>query len=512
MKSSERSTSLWEAGVQLPTYPSLAEDAKADVCVIGGGIAGLTTAYLLAGEGRDVVLLERVALGGGETGQTSAHLASVLDEGFVAIERMHGRQGVRLGHESHRAAIERIESIVAAESIDCDFGRTDGYLFTAPDADPGTGDGALAEELAAAGRAGFAGVERLDRVPVDFWDSGPCLRFPGQARFHPLRYLEGLARAAERRGVRIHTGTEVSEPPVGGSSVRVQTAGGPVVTASAAVVATNYPISRWLAIVPKLAPYRTYVVGLSLPRGSVPGWLYWDTADPYHYVRVAPDAGAGRDILVVGGEDHKTGQADDADARFARLEAWARERFPMAEGVAYRWSGQVLEPVDGMAYIGPHPGQGNLWVITGDSGQGLTHGTLGAMLVADLMHGRRNEWSELYDPSRSGLAGAADLAREGLNVAAQYADLLVRRDVASTDEIEPGSGAVVREGVRPVAVYRDAGGGLHRFSALCTHLECVVRWNGHEESWDCPCHGSRFAPDGRVLTGPAVQPLKPLDE
>jgi Rieske Fe-S protein len=184
----------------------------------------------------------------------------------------------------------------------------------------------------------------------------------------------------------------------------------------------------------------------------------------------------------------------------------------VAGDVVYRWSGQVQEPVDGMGFIGKHPGEENLFVITGDSGQGMTHGTLGAMLVTDLIAGRENEWSMLYDPSRSGLAAPMELVKENLNAVSNYRDLLVRKDASGVDEIPPGSGAVLRRGLRPVAVYRDESGEVHECSALCTHLECVVRWNPTEKSWDCPCHGSRFSPTGDVLTGPASLPLKRLNE
>jgi nitrite reductase/ring-hydroxylating ferredoxin subunit len=266
-----------------------------------------------------------------------------------------------------------------------------------------------------------------------------------------------------------------------------------------------------VAIHTKQAPYRSYVIGARVGRGSVPHVLLWDTPDPYHYVRVQrAQAGARFDYLIVGGEDHKTGQDDQGAAvRFGRLEAWTRRRFPQMAGVEFRWSGQVMEPVDGMAFIGRNPGdRANVLIATGDSGNGMTHGTIAGILLTDLIAGRDNEWATLYDPARLRVGAVGEFAHENLNVAAQYAAHVTGGEVSSVEDIVAGSGAVLRRGVRKVAVYRDDEGTLHERSAVCTHLGCVVRWNDLEKSWDCPCHGSRFDPtDGHVLNGPASSAL-----
>jgi Rieske Fe-S protein len=259
----------------------------------------------------------------------------------------------------------------------------------------------------------------------------------------------------------------------------------------------------------------TYVIGAVVPRGSVTNALYWDTEDPYHYVRLQPmddDAGPGggepRDILIVGGEDHKTGQADDTTERHGRLEAWARQRFPAMQEIAFTWAGQVMETIDGLALIGRNPMDAeNVFVVTGDSGMGMTHGTIAGMLLTDLIVGRQNAWASLYDPSRKTLGAAAEFAKENINVAAQYADWVTGGEVASADEIANGSGAVIRRGLSKVAVYRDADGAVHERSAVCTHLGCIVHWNASEKTWDCPCHGSRFEPRGKVFNGPANSDL-----
>jgi Rieske Fe-S protein len=253
------------------------------------------------------------------------------------------------------------------------------------------------------------------------------------------------------------------------------------------------------------------VIGLSVPRGSVDRALYWDTPHPYHYVRLADGAGAD-DVLIVGGEDHKTGQEDEGHAPFAALEAWTRERFPMAGDVRHAWSGQVLEPVDSLAFIGRNPGDAdNVYIVTGDSGNGMTHGTIAGILLADLIAGRENAWSTLYDPARVTLRATPRFAKENLNVAAQYAALATPGDIGSPADLAPGTGAILRRGLKKVAVYRDDSGAVHEFSAACPHLGCIVQWNGAERSWDCPCHGSRFHAEGRVINGPAMRGLERVE-
>jgi Rieske Fe-S protein len=286
------------------------------------------------------------------------------------------------------------------------------------------------------------------------------------------------------------------------------TAGDRKVTARAVVVATNTPVNDRVAIHTKQAPYMTYVVGLRVPKGSVERGLYWDVQDPFHYVRLQSLAG-GSDCLIVGGEDHKTGQADATSQRHARLEAWARERFPAVESLAYTWGGQVMETLDGLAFIGRNPGDANVYVATGDSGVGLTHGTIAGMLLTDLILGRPNPWIELYDPSRKVPLAAGRFLRENVNVAAQYADWVTPGDADSAREIPFDSGAIVRRGAAKVAVYRDGHGKAHALSAVCPHLGCVVQWNGAEKTWDCPCHGSRFDKLGKVVNGPANSDLPP---
>ncbi len=496
-------TSIWMATADVSRYEPLRQDLETDVCIVGAGIAGITTAYLLGRAGKRVVVLDDGPVGGGETARTTAHLSFALDDFYSKIEKMHGAGGARLAAESHMAAVDRIESIVREESIDCDFERLDGFWFS----EKPEGEKKLDDEAAAARRAGVPRVERVAELPGLTTRLCAALRFGNQAQFHPLAYIAALARAIERDGGRIHCGSHVASLEKHDHRPLVTTSDGRHVSADCIVVATNSPVNDWVKMHTKQAAYRSYVIAAQVPPGAVPRGLYWDDQEPYHYVRLARDSRLGEEVLIVGGEDHKTGQADDHADRFAALLSWARERFPQVGEVRYRWSGQVIEPNDYMAFIGRNPGDENIFIVTGDSGQGMTHGTIAGMLLTDLIAGRENPWSALYDPSRISLRAAPEFLRENLNVAAQYRDLATPGEMSSAEALGPNTGAVVREGMHKIAVYKDENGVLHRRSAVCTHLYCIVDWNDTEKTWDCPCHGSRFERYGSVINGPAISNL-----
>jgi glycine/D-amino acid oxidase-like deaminating enzyme/nitrite reductase/ring-hydroxylating ferredoxin subunit len=463
----------------------------------------MTTAYLLALEGRSVTILDKSRIGSGETAYTSAHLSNVIDAGYREIERLHGAKGARLVAQSHTAAIDQIESIISEEKIDCDFERLDGYLFSAAI----DSRKKLQEEWQAAKRAGLQ-VRKLKQSPFDL-EFGPCLRFARQAQFHPLKYLAGLARAIKRLDGRLFGGAEVKEIK-GGKTVKIYTKGRAIVSAGAVVVATNTPINDLGKIYAKQEAYRTYVIGALVPVGSTPKALYWDTEDPFHYVRRQRIHANGKtqDLLIIGGEDHKTGQAEGIEGRFARLATWGREHFPGIKEIVFRWSGQVMESMDGLAFIGRNPKDDrNVYVVTGDSGVGLTHGTIAGILLRDLIVDRDNPWATLYDPARKTPRAADTFPRENPKVGGEYARWLTPGEVGRVEEIKPGMGAVIHRGTSKIAVSRDDTGKLHQCSAVCTHLGCIVSWNSTEHTWDCPCHGSRFAPDGELLHGPALEPF-----
>ncbi len=499
-------TPIWYANAQVPSHSEPpAGPVATDVLVVGAGIAGLTTAYLLAKAGKQVTVLDEGPVASGQTGRSSAHLNSEIDDGFVDIEKHHGLDGSKVAYRSHAAAIDFIERLARDEQIGCGFRRQDAYLFPAGSATKHD----LEKELAAAERAGVADVELVDPAPLKAWGGGPALRFGNQAKFDPLAYTLGLTAACGKLGVRLYTGCRVTvaEPadPKAGKrpTATVDQGKETTIEADAIVVATNAtaPIN-WMEIIFKQSSYRTYIVVLQVPPGSVDDVQYDDTLDPYHYCRlIAPDQ------LLVGGEDHKVGQYPKDGDPFVKLETWARRQFPMAGAVINTWSGQVQETADGLAYIGKSPTGDGLYLITGDSGMGLTHGTLGAMIVSDLILGRPNAWAAVYDPARKPVT--AELMKENVNTSAQYLDLVTGGDVKDVAQIPVGEGAVVRRGLHKVAVYRAPDGGLREMSAVCTHLDCIVHWNPTEKSWDCPCHGSRFSCEGKVLMGPAVDDLPP---
>ena len=513
--------SLWMGTFDMPTFPPLNRDLTVDVCVVGAGIAGLSTAYMLARDGKKVAVLDDGPIGGGESSRTTAHLSWAMDESIDLLERVHGAQDTRLVVESHRAAVDRIERIIHDERIECHFRRVDGYLFLGGDVKPEF----LDQELAAAHRAGDKDVTRVERPPIPGRDVGPALRWPRQGQFHVLEYLAGLVRAIGEKGGEIFCGTHVASVSgtKPGHPCRVETENGKVVTAQAVCVCTNASITDMVRTHTKQAPYRTFAIAAVIPRGSVTPALFWDTEDPYHYVRTQPldepEPGAlGGDgpyeALIVGGEDYKTAHEDDAEERWRALERWMRERWPAAREVVYRWSGQVLEPNDYLAFIGRNPdGAKNVYMASGDSGQGMTHGTIAGMLLGDLVQGRPNPWEKIYDPHRISLSPQPlkEFAKENADVAMHFVKDYLTPDRISEEEIPRGEGRVVRHGLHKLAVYRDENGALHHRSAVCTHMKCIVDWNTAEKSWDCPCHGSRFDPYGTVLNGPAVSDLPPVE-
>lgn len=502
---SEQSESLWQE-IPKPIHSPLTEDLDCDVCIIGGGITGLSVAYHCLRNGHRVVMIDRDQIGMHETAHTSAHLSNALDDTYQMLRRMHGLSGIQFAYQSHTQAIDRIEEIVFENNIDCDFRRVSGYLFL----DPSTSREFLNKEWAAVRAAGGENVELFESAQYGDWQLGPALHYPRQAQFHPVKYILGLAEAVERMGGKIFAQT----PAVsirGGKEARVKTDRGHVVRCSSIVVATNTPVNDLVTMHTKIAAYRSYLIAVRTKQKWLEPALLWDTADPYHYIRTVRREN-GDELLLIGGADHRTGQASHPEDCYNLLRSWARGFLKTEPEIVAKWSGQIIEPVDALGYIGRNPNDApNVFIVTGDSGHGLTHGTIAGILLPDLIEGKTHPWQHLYDPSRLRLRGFESYVEENFRTAKQYGDWLSSGDVESTADIPCGHGAVIRNGLNKVAAYRDDHGHLHAFSAVCPHLKGLVHWNEAESTWDCPCHGSRFTRTGKVLNGPAMEGLAPVD-
>jgi glycine/D-amino acid oxidase-like deaminating enzyme/nitrite reductase/ring-hydroxylating ferredoxin subunit len=496
----QQTQSLWRATSPLPRFEPLPGDLHVDVAVIGAGITGLTAALLLAGRGRSVAVLEKDTVAAGETGNTTAHLTVALDARYHYIRRKYSAEEARLVADASRASLEKIAELVERYAIDCRFRRVPGYLYT----EKRKYVSELKNEAAAAREAGLD-AQWTTEVPLSFDTRGAVL-WPNQAQFHPGRYIAGLASHAKEAGVQIFertlvTGIEEGEPCV------VETEHGRV-TAGAVFMATNVPIVGFTHVHTLAVAYRTYAIALE-ETGPHPDGLFWDTADPYHYTRwQETDDGT---YLIVGGEDHRVGEEEDTEACFSTLGAYASEYFG-SRPQRYRWSGQVIEPHGGLPLIG---GSGPLYISTGYAGQGMTFGTLGAMIVTDLVTGTENRWAELFDPKRvRPHATTREFITDNLHFPGHLIpDRLTSHDVEGKETSAVGSreGKIIEIDGRKIAAYRDDAGALHCVSPVCTHMKCDVAWNGAERTWDCPCHGSRFTPDGDVVNGPAHDPLEKVE-
>ncbi|CAI5463925.1 unnamed protein product [Closterium sp. Yama58-4] len=632
---------VWGQEGVAPQYPPLQEHVTVDVAVVGAGINGLSVAYALldkhrkakgagGGGGKDlsVVVLEARAIGSGQTGRTTAHLMPWNDDYYSVLERLFGRRRAALVGRSHVAAIDWVERVVREHGIECEFERVDGYLFPHDNSDEANRK--MLEELAACGRIGLADTSLVDLQGDPALGSlSSALRFPNAADLHPLKYIQGLASAVTAMGGKIHENTRVIRNSSLSTTLELNT--GVRVTAGSVVLATNSPINHNLAVHSRQSAYRTYVVGLAVPKGSVRRAQWWDTASPYHYVRIAPSPsesetdtlivggedhptgvlapreypqayarlekwarerwtsagkvvfrwtgqvrllevpllqalgeGAETDTLIVGGEDHPTGVLSPREypQAYARLEKWARARWTGAGRVVFKWTGQVYEPVDLLGLYSKSPlspfialphylapfhcmpphrsqplctqvyepvdllglyGRNPLvnrptkvvYIVTGNSGQGMTGGTISGLVVSDLILSGRSEWEQLYDPRRLpplSQETAQSITSITAHTAQGYAfDLpVVPGDERSVDKVKPGEGALVAVGLHKQAVYRTEAGELKQYSAICPHLKCAVRWNPNDKTFDCPCHGSQFDTSGRVIQGPAKANLSPV--
>jgi glycine/D-amino acid oxidase-like deaminating enzyme/nitrite reductase/ring-hydroxylating ferredoxin subunit len=497
--------SVWiDTAPPQPAFAALEGRVRADVAVLGGGIVGVTTALLLVEAGASVVLLEANRIGHGVTGHTTAKLSSQHGFVYARLTSRFGKAGARTYGRSNEAALEWIADRIAGDGIDCDFRRRPSYAYVTS----ASRSRAAEQEARAADAAGLP-AWLTHSTPLPF-DVEAAVRFDNQAEFHAGKYLQALAaQVAGRAEVHERSHAVVVDSNAGHRVVK--TPGGEVI-ADHVIVATHYPfLDRSLAFA-RVHPQRSYAI-LCRIAGAPPEGMFISAESPTRSVRGVPLDGD--ELLLVGGEGHRTGTGGDTETHYRRLEAFARAHWHV-ESIAYRWSAQDNTTLDGVPYIGPvTPLDDRVLMATGFAKWGLTNGTVAALILADRVLGRENAWAQLYDPVRfTPRASARRFVKENAEAGVRFVgDRLTKPGRRAIEDLRRGEGDIVRHAGEKVAAYRAQDGGLTAVSPTCTHLGCQVNWNPAERSWDCPCHGSRFAPDGEVLQGPAVHRLerRPLD-
>jgi len=509
----QRSTShagtlpYWADSASLPHFPKLDRDLTVDVVVVGGGIVGLTTAYLASAAGQSVALIERDRCAMIDTGHTTAHVTMVTDTRLSELARKFGASHAQAVWDAGLAAIAEIDTIVREHDIPCEFEWVSGYLHAPGGRADSTETKSFHDEARLAGEMGFD-AEFVDHMP---FIGGPGMRLDNQARFHPRKYLAGVVGAIRANGGQIFERTEAEEFRDDSPSVK---ANGHWIHAGEIVIATHNPLAGLAGMTSatvfqtKLALYTSYAIAGRVRTGVVPDALFWDTADPYHYIRL--ERHGEYDVVIFGGEDHKTGQVADTNACYRRLEETLTAMIPDIE-LTHRWSGQVIETPDGLPYIGKMTD--HQYAATGFAGNGMTFGTLAGIMMSDAIVGRSNPWSDLFDPGRAAIRrGVWDYVKEN----ADYPYYMLRGRFAGADgkslrAVRRGHGSIIEHDGQKVAAYRAPDGVLTMLSATCTHMGCIVGWNDAERTWDCPCHGSRFTVDGKVISGPAEKPLPEIE-
>jgi glycine/D-amino acid oxidase-like deaminating enzyme/nitrite reductase/ring-hydroxylating ferredoxin subunit len=492
-----RDASYWVETGPDATYPRLGSDRDFDVAVLGGGIAGITTALLLKREGRRVAVVEAGRVGHGASGWSTAKITSQHSLTYSKLRCRFGDEHAAAYGAANQAGLDLIVRLARELRIDCDLRRKPNYVYGESEDDLDS----LREE---------ADDSRAVGLPASFvddaglpWPVAGGVRFDDQAEFHPLKYIAALAADFEGDSCEIFEGTRATGVR-DGRRPEVATDTGHEVRAGHVVVATHAPFLDRAGFFARMHPERSYVLGVRV-RGEVPRGMYISTAG--HSLRAQPDAGG--ELLLVGGESHKLGQSREEE-RYRSLEAYARERFEVAS-IDWRWATHDQISIDQVPYVGRlHPFSTRVMVATAFRKWGYANGSAAGLMLTDSILGRENPWAPTFDPNRVPPAVAAgSLVKENVNVGRRFFQDRLKR--GSADGIEPGGGAVVRDCVGQAAVHRDEEGALHAVSARCTHLGCVVSWNAADRTWDCPCHGSRFGTDGSVLAGPAVDPLEPRD-
>lgn len=481
--------------------PALVGSETADVVVVGGGIVGLTTALLLATSGQRVVLVERAHVASGISGFTTAKVTAGHGLVYSRLESDYDEETARSYAEVQLAGLELLRRLVEEHSIACDLETVPNYVAAETEKELES----IELEVDAAKRAGLD-ARLAPGADIPFASTG-AVQLPDQRQFHPRRYLLGLAQATIAAGGRIVEQSAVLGIE-GEGPYLVRTENGEV-RAPVVVVATSYPIVEPGFFATRIHPWRSYVVAARLSDNDGPKGMFINAGRPTRSVRTAPLEDGGR-LLLVGGEGHRVGQASETEKRHTTLERFMREHFAVGETL-YRWSTQDAFSVDGLPFVGRVSEKQNIFVATGFAGWGMTNGSAAALAIANQIGGAAPPWDQILGLQRRHVrAAVSEFLRENTNVAVQQVAGALRGSGGSPADLEPGRAAVLEVDGSDVAAYRDPSGVLHCVSATCTHMGCKVSWNASESSWDCPCHGSRFTPDGAVLHGPALQTLEPV--
>lgn len=502
---------LWMT-VKLPEFPALERDIDVDVLIVGAGVTGITTAYLLCQEGVKVALIEREKVASGESSRTTAHLTHVADLRLNELASQFGNEAARTYWQGHIAAINTIESIVEETGDAAEFVRVPGYFHSPVSREPSAKDLDMLHKNAELARSLGFEATFVDSIP---YGGVPGVMFSNQAKFHPRRYFKGMLDVIrQQRGLIFENTTYESVEEAGEGAMTVH-ANGRSIRCKYLVMATHNPLKGKKGVLTttllqtKLHLYTSYVIGARLPEGTVPEALYWDTHDPYEYLRI--EEHEDHQYAIFGGSDAKTGQETDNEQVFGRLERRLHEVLPSAS-VERRWLGQVIETDDGLPFIGENaPGE---FIATGFAGNGYTLGTLSALMARDRYLGRSNPWFSLFAVNRKPFHGGTwRYVQENVDYPYYFVrDRLRPAEADSPDSVGPNEGKIVTHQGRKTAAYRDPAGTLTLLAPQCTHMKCLVKWNNADRTWDCPCHGSRFHPTGEVLSGPAQAPLPRVHE
>lgn len=496
-------SSLWIDTVKdNERYKPLNEDLSVDIAIIGGGITGLVSAYRLAKAGKRVAVFEKETIASAETGYTTAFLTQVFDFYLYELHGKFGDEKTKISWQAQRDAIDYLEEIIKEETIDCDFMRCPAFIYAHND----DGKKDLEKEVKFATELGFKVDLKSDGL--SFAQHG-YMEVPDQAKFHPRKFLIALAEKITAHGGLIFEKTKITDFEGDDKTILVSENGNRI-TAHDVIIATHSPMDNRFELPARMFAYQTYIIESKIPKSELKEALYWDTRDPYYYFRIDP-LDEKYDRIIFGGEDHETGKEDDTDKNFEKLLAHAKSLFPdISAEITRQWSGQVFESADGMPFIGRSVANKHHYITGGYAGNGMTFGTAAAILNSDLIINGEHPWEDAFSPKR--LKGILPTLKLGATFVKDLIAGRIEHHYETLRSLAPGQGRILDEGMRKIAVYKKKDGEVIACDATCTHLGCVVAWNKAGESWDCPCHGSRFTPEGEVMNGPAVEPLKRLED